>query len=88
MTRLLSNGSRRRVVTAVVDGGMSRRRAANRFGIAPWAAIKWVHAWRRKGQLSGESAKRRQALAMDRGTRRGGSGYNIAIASERSSSGP
>lgn len=49
MTRPLSNDLRRRVVTAVVDGGMSRRGAARRFGIAPSTAIKWVSAWRRTG---------------------------------------
>ena len=49
MTRPLSNDLRRRVVTAVVDGGMSRRSAAKRFGIAPSTAIKWVSAWRRTG---------------------------------------
>ena len=49
MTRPLSNDLRRRVVTAVVDGGMSRRGAARRFGIAPSTAIKWVDAWRRTG---------------------------------------
>ena len=35
MTRPLSNDLRRRAVTAVVDGGGSRRGAARRFGIAP-----------------------------------------------------
>ena len=49
MTRPLSNDLRRRAVTAVVDGGMSCRGAARRFGIAPSTAIKWVHAWRRTG---------------------------------------
>ena len=44
MTPALSDDLRRRVVTAV-DGGMSRRGAAKRFGIAPSTAIKWVRAW-------------------------------------------
>ena len=48
MTQPLSNDLRRRVVVAV-DGGMSRRGAARRFGIAPSTAIKWVGAWRRTG---------------------------------------
>ena len=48
MTRPLSDDLRRRVVTAV-DGGMSRRGAAKRFGIAPSTAIKWVRAWRLTG---------------------------------------
>ena len=49
MTRPFSNDVRRRVVTAVVDGGTSRRGAARRFGIASSTAIKWVSAWRRTG---------------------------------------
>lgn len=48
MTRPLSDDLRRRVVTAV-DGGMSRRGAAARFGVAVSTAIKWVQAWRRTG---------------------------------------
>ena len=49
MTRPLSIDLRRQVVTAVVDGDMSRRSAAKRFGIEPSTAIKWVAAWRRAG---------------------------------------
>ena len=49
MTRPLSNDLRHRMVTAVVDGGMARRCAARRFGIAPSTAIKWVDAWHRTG---------------------------------------
>ena len=49
MTRPLSNDLRRRVVTSVVQGSMSRRGAARRFGIAPSTAIKWVDAWCRTG---------------------------------------
>ena len=55
MTQPLSNDLRRRVVTAV-DGGMSRRGAAKRFGIAPSTAIKWVCAW----QLTGSYRPRPQ----------------------------
>ena len=64
MTRPLSNDLRRRVVTAVVDGGMSRRGAARRFGIAPSTAIKWVSAWRRTGSY------RPRAQGGDRRSRR------------------
>ncbi len=49
MARALSNDLRRRVVAAVMEGGMSRRGAAKRFGIAPSTAVKWVDAWRRSG---------------------------------------
>ena len=48
MTQPLSDGLRRRVVAAV-DGGMSRRATAKRFGIAVSTAIKWVQAWCRTG---------------------------------------
>lgn len=46
MTRPLSNDLRTRLVSAV-EGGMSRRSAAKRFGIAASTAIKWVAQWRR-----------------------------------------
>ena len=49
MARALSNDLRRRVVAAVVEGGMSRRGAAKQFGVAPSTAIKWVDAWQRTG---------------------------------------
>ena len=64
MTRSLSNDLRRRVVTAVVDGGMTCRGAARRFGIAPSTAIKWVSAWRRTGSY------RPRAQGGDRRSRR------------------
>ncbi len=48
MTKPLSNDLRRRVV-ASVDGGMSRRAAAKRFGVAVSTAIKWVQASYRTG---------------------------------------
>ena len=72
MTQPLSNDLRRRVVTAVVDGGMSRRGAARRFGIAPSTAIKWVHAWRRTGSWRPRAQGGDRPLAADRGTGRGG----------------
>ena len=49
MARALSEDLRRRVVAAVVEDGMSRRVAAQRFGIAPSTAIKLVDAWQRTG---------------------------------------
>ena len=45
MAQALSDDLRRRVVAAVMEGGMSRRAAAKRYGIAPSTAIKWVDAW-------------------------------------------
>ena len=48
MARALSNDLRARVIDAV-DGGMSRRAAAARFGVAVSTAIKWVRRWRDTG---------------------------------------
>ena len=50
MTRPLSMDLRTRLVSAV-GGGMSRRGAASRFGVAPSTAIKWVDHWRRTGDV-------------------------------------
>jgi transposase len=36
-------------VIEAVEGGMSRRAAAERFGIGPSTAIKWVQRWRATG---------------------------------------
>ena len=51
MTKPLSNDLRKRLVSAV-DGGMTRRSAAERFGVAPSTAIKWVAQWRKTGDVS------------------------------------
>ena len=48
MPKLLSHDLRLRVVRAI-DGGMSCRRAAERFDVAPSTAIRWHEAWRRTG---------------------------------------
>jgi len=48
MTRALSDDLRKRVIEAV-DGGMSRRAAATRFGIGASTAVKWVQRWRETG---------------------------------------
>lgn len=50
MTRPLSEDLRRRLVLAV-DGGMSRRSAARRFGVAASTAIKWAELWQREGHI-------------------------------------
>ena len=50
MTKPLSNDIRERLVSAV-DGGLSRRSAARRFGVAASTAIKWVDQWRRTGDV-------------------------------------
>jgi len=50
MTKPLSIDLRERLVSAV-DGGMSRRSAAERFGVAASTAIKWVDRWRQAGHV-------------------------------------
>lgn len=50
MTKPLPPELRLRVVGAI-DAGMSRRAAAERFGIAPSAAIKWHELWERTGSV-------------------------------------
>ena len=44
-----SQDLRDRVIDAVVHGGMSRRGAAERFGISELVAIKWVERFERTG---------------------------------------
>jgi transposase len=48
MTKSLSEDLRSRVIAAV-DGGLSRRAAAARFGIGAASAIRWVREWRETG---------------------------------------
>lgn len=48
MAETLSEDLRVRVIAAV-DGGLSRRAAAERFNIAVSTAVRWVRAWRETG---------------------------------------
>lgn len=48
MTKSISEDLRSRVIAAV-DGGLSRRAAAERFGVAAASAVRWVREWRESG---------------------------------------
>jgi transposase len=50
MTKPLSVDLRERVVAAV-DGGLSRRKAAERFGVSISSAIRWTSQLRRTGDV-------------------------------------
>ena len=50
MTKPLSIDLRERLISAV-ECGMSRRSAAERFGVAASTAIKWVDQWRQTGHV-------------------------------------
>lgn len=51
MTRPLSNDLRERVVSAV-EAGLSRRAAAEQYGVAVSSAIKWHRRWRETGSVA------------------------------------
>lgn len=48
MAKSLSEDLRTRVIAAV-EGGLSRRAAAARFGIGAASAVRWVREWRETG---------------------------------------
>lgn len=49
---ILSDDLRRRVVDAVVSGGLSRNRAAARFEVSIASAVRWVKRFQTKGEIS------------------------------------
>lgn len=51
MTKPLSNDLRARLIDAVAKG-MSRRAAAERFGVAASTAVKWVRRWDETGAIA------------------------------------
>jgi transposase len=51
MAKPLSEDLRIRVIRAV-EGGMSRRAAAERFGVSPASAVRFVRDWRERGATS------------------------------------
>src|SRR5438552_3109522 len=50
MAKPLSEDLRVRVVQAV-NGGLSRRAAAERFGVSPSSAVRFVREWRDSGSM-------------------------------------
>ena len=48
MAKSLSEDLRCRLISAVA-GGMSRRAAAERFGVSAASAVRWVYTWRETG---------------------------------------
>ncbi len=48
----LSDDLRKRVVGAVLDGGLSRNAAARRFGVSIASAVRWVARFEAKGEIS------------------------------------
>lgn len=52
MSRAYSEDLRQRVVSAVVEEGMSASAAARRFGVARSTAIIWLQRFRREGTVS------------------------------------
>ena len=50
MAKTLSEDLRTRVIV-VVGAGMSRRAAAQRFGVGVASAVRWVHEWRATAAL-------------------------------------
>lgn len=52
MTRPYSIDLRERVVGAVEEGGMTRRRAAARFGVGVSTVISWVRRFRETGSVA------------------------------------
>lgn len=53
MAKSLSEDLRARLVAAV-EAGMSRRAAAERFGVSAASAVRWVKLWRSSGAAQGK----------------------------------
>jgi transposase len=69
MAKSLSEDLRVRVIRAV-DGGISRRAAAQRFGISPASAVRFVKEWRQSGttrakRLGGDQRSHRIEVHCD-----------------------
>jgi transposase len=53
MAKAISEDLRSRVIAAV-ENGLSRRAAAERYGVAAASAVRWVREWRETGSLRGK----------------------------------
>jgi transposase len=77
MARPYSNDLRERVVAAVMRDGVSRREAAQRFGVGVSTAIRWVQRWGETGSIEpgqvGGAGRRFQRREPLEGQRRGAS---------------
>ncbi len=62
MAGAYSQGLRDRVIDAVIGEGMSRRGAAERFGVGESIAVKWVQRFERTGsRVAGKMGGHRRA---------------------------
>jgi transposase len=65
----LSDDLRKRVVEAVVSGGLSRNAAAQRFDVSIASAVRWVKRYETTGEISPEDAtvrNKRQSRIFER----------------------
>ena len=58
----LSEDLRKRVVEAVVEGGLSRNAAAKRFAVSIASAVRWVKCYKTTGKISPASLGGRSAF--------------------------
>jgi transposase len=72
MPAALSNDLRKRVIEAI-EGGMTCRGAAERYGVSVASAVKWSQRWRESGSKTAKPSGgvRREVLADERDWLRG-----------------
>jgi len=64
MGRAYSGDLRERVIDAV-EGGLSRRAAADRFGIGVSTAVTWLRRWRESGEREARKQGARPGSKLD-----------------------
>ena len=67
---------------AAVDGGMSRRKAAEVFSVGVSSVIRWVQQHQQTGSVSAKP------MGGSRGTRIEGDGPGVAVGADRGPAGP